>query len=113
MHCFIYLLKSQVAIMKKKKIILLTCATLALVGITANRFSIDAIVSDNIEALSNDDEEEPVPTVEQLHNTPANYGNDWYGYHALNSGQMWEGKPKCAGEAEDCGRPVKKSCWHW
>lgn len=103
--------------MKKKSIFILCfCISAVLAIVASNRMSVDEIISENVEALSSGDGfwdiYVPWKKEEVLYVTPVNdpYKNIYWGHSASNSGDMWNGMPKCAGEEHWCPRS-SGDCW--
>ena len=103
--------------MKKKSIFILCfCISAVLAVIASNRMSVDEIISENVEALSSGDNiwdiYVPWKKEEPLFSTPSNNPRDnrYEGYSAKNSSDMWDGKPKCAGDLHWCPYSIG-DCW--
>ena len=101
--------------MKKKSIFILCfCISAVLAVVASNRMSVDEIISENVEALSSGDNVwdiyVPWKKEEVLFTTPMNWNNNYWGHSAKNSGDMWNGLPKCAGDEHWCHHACG-DCW--
>lgn len=101
-------------IMKKKSLIVLFVSISAVLALFAsNRMSVNAVISDNVEALSSGDQGlRPHESIHQIHIAPTNSIRDkWYGYYLFSYDEMRNGLPKCAGIRQNCNIPIDRYCW--
>lgn len=98
--------------MRKKVLTIMFVGISAVLAIVAsNRMSVNAIISENVEALSWADGDDDDYTKTQLGAKPDTNGN-WHGPRDTDSSNMRDGLPKCKGEFVMCYQQKKEACWY-
>lgn len=97
--------------MRKKVLTIMFVGISAVLAVVAsNRMSVNAIISENVEALSWADGDDDDYTRVQLGDYKDNNGS-WEGPLDKDDNNMRDGLPKCKGDQVLCHQQKKVACW--